>query len=84
MRFNLKILGLCLAASASLCSCSEPPELAAKAAKRPDVAPYMGADNGFMTKGWTPGNVASWTESVDKRNQNQSEYSRFKSSVKQQ
>jgi hypothetical protein len=61
-----------------LTACSEPPEIAAKAAKRPDVAPYMGADNGFMTKGWTSGNDASWTESTSKRNQNQSEYSRFK------
>jgi hypothetical protein len=78
MRFNLKTIGLCLVAGAMLTACSEPPEIAAKAAKRPDFAPYMGADNGFMTKGWTPGNVASWNESVDKRNQNQSEYSRFK------
>ena len=83
MRFNLKTMGLCLAAGAMLAACSEPPEIAAKAAKRPDVAPYMGADNGFMTKGWTPKDQASWTESVDKRNQNQSEYSRFKSSKQQ-
>ncbi|MBU3597778.1 MULTISPECIES: hypothetical protein [Polynucleobacter] len=83
MRFNLKTIGLCLVAGATLAACSEPPEIAAKAAKRPDVAPYMGADNGFMTKGWTPKDEKSWTESVDKRNQNQSEYSRFKSSVKQ-
>lgn len=40
-----------LAAGAFLVACSEPPEIAVKAAKRPDVAPYMGADNGFMTKG---------------------------------
>ena len=42
------------------------------------VAPYMGADNGFMTKGWTPGDKASWTEAINKRNQKQSEYSRAK------
>jgi len=42
------------------------------------VAPYMGADNGFMTKGWTPGDQASWTEAINKRNQKQSEYSRAK------
>jgi hypothetical protein len=78
MKLNLKTLGLCLAAAAFLAACSEPPEIAAKVAKRPDVAPYMGADNGFMTKGWTPTNDASWTESINKRNQNQTEYSRFK------
>ena len=45
MKLNFKTLGLCLAAGAFLVACSEPPEIAAKAAKRPDVAPYMGADN---------------------------------------
>jgi hypothetical protein len=78
MKFNFKILGLCIASAALLAACSEPPEIAAKAAKRPDVAPYMGANNGFMTKGWTPGNQASWTESVDKRTQGQNENSRIK------
>jgi hypothetical protein len=78
MKCNFKTLGLCFAAAALLAACSEPPEIAAKAAKRPDVAPYMGADNGFMTKNWTPKNQASWTESVDKRTQGQNEYSRVK------
>ena len=77
MKAYYKILGLCIAAGL-LMACSEPPEIAAKAAKRPDVAPYMGANNGFVTKGWTPGNQASWTESIDKRNQGQNEYSRIK------
>ncbi len=77
MKAHYKILGLCISA-ALLTACSEPPEIAAKAAKRPDVAPYMGANNGFVTKGWTPGNQASWTESIDKRNQGQNEYSRIK------
>ena len=78
MKVNFKTLGLCFAAAALLGACSEPPEIAAKAAKRPDVAPYMGANNGFMTKNWTPGNQTSWTESIDKRNQGQNEYSRVK------
>ena len=77
MSAHYKILGLCIAAGL-LMACSEPPEIAAKAAKRPDVAPYMGANNGFVTKGWTPGNQASWTESIDKRTQGQNEYSRIK------
>ena len=78
MKKFFKTLGLCIAASALLGACSEPPEIAAKAAKRPDVAPYMGTNNGFMTKNWTPGNQVSWTESIDKRNQGQNEYSRIK------
>ena len=77
MKAHYKILGLSIF-TGILTACSEPPEIAAKAAKRPDVAPYMGADNGFVTKGWTPGNQASWTESIDKRNQGQNEYSRIK------
>jgi len=77
MKAHFKILGLSIVAFV-LTACSEPPEIAAKAAKRPDVAPYMGANNGFVTKGWTPGNQASWTESIDKRNQGQNEYSRIK------
>ena len=78
MKLNFKILGVCLVAGVLLAACSEPPEIAAKVAKRPDVAPYMGADNGFLTKGWTPGNQESWMEAINKRNQNQSEYSRVK------
>jgi len=78
MKVNFKTLGLCFTAAILLAACSEPPEIAAKAAKRPDVAPYMGANNGFMTKNWTPGNQASWIESIDKRNQSQNEYSRVK------
>ena len=78
MKVNFKTLGLCFAATTFLVACSEPPEIAAKAAKRPDVAPYMGANNGFVTKGWAPGNQASWTESIDKRTQGQNEYSRVK------
>ena len=78
MKFNFKTLGLCFAAATLLAACSEPPEITAKAAKRPDVAPYMGADNGFMTKGWKPGEQVSWTEAINKRNQGQTEYSRVK------
>ena len=78
MKVNFKTLGLCFVATALLGACSEPPEIAAKVAKRPDVAPYMGANDGFMAKGWTPGNQVSWTEAINKRNQKQSEYSRAK------
>jgi len=78
MKSTLKALGLSLAVTALLSACSEPPEIAAKVAKRPDVAPYMGANDGFMTKGWTPGNQASWIEAINQRNQSQNEYSRLK------
>ena len=61
-----------------LSACNNEPGTLALNSKRPDIAPYMGADNGFMTKGWTPGDQASWTEAINKRNQKQSEYSRAK------
>ena len=78
MKAYFRTLGLCFAVVTILTACSEPPEIAAKVAKRPDVAPYMGANNGFMTKGWTPGNQVSWTEAINQRNQGQNEYSRIK------
>ena len=78
MKLNFKTLGVCLVAGVLLAACSEPPVIAATASKRPDVAPYMGADNGFMTKGWTPGDRGSWMEAINKRNQTQSEYLRVK------
>ena len=78
MKVNFKILVLCFSLATLLSACSEPPEIAAKVAKRPDVAPYMGANDGFMAKGWTPGNQVSWAEAINKRNQNQNEYSRVK------
>ena len=73
-----RMLALCVCAIASLSACSESTQqLAAKTSKRPDVAPYMGANNGFVTKGWTPGDKLSWQEAINKRNQNQTEYSRI-------
>ena len=42
------------------------------------VGCYMVADNGFMAKGWKPGDQASWSAEITKRNQSQSEYSRIK------
>jgi hypothetical protein len=64
MKLNFKTLAIALAAGTLLSACSEPPEVAAYAAKRPDVAPYMGADNGFMTKGWKPGDQQAQSGSI--------------------
>ena len=77
MKASLKLAVLVSVALGLLSACKDE-EQGFKASKRPDVAPYMGADNGFMTKGWTPGNQESWTEAINKRNQSQSEYSRVK------
>lgn len=66
-----------LVATALLVGCNES-NVGTSASKRPDIAPYMGADNGFMAKGWKPGDQASWNAEITKRNQYQSEYSRIK------
>ena len=78
MKMNFKTFALCLSAIGILSACSEPPQANISAAKRPDVAPYMGANNGFMTKDWTPGNQLSWKEALNKRTQQQTEYTRIK------
>ena len=66
-----------LVATALLAGCNEA-NVGTSASKRPDMAPYRGADNGFMAKGWKPGDQASWNAEITKRNQLQSEYSRIK------
>jgi len=66
-----------LVSAVMLVGCSEA-NVGTSASKRPDIAPYMGADNGFMAKGWKPGDQASWNAEITKRNQLQSEYSRIK------
>ncbi len=74
---RLALVGTLLASSLLVAGCEES-GMSVSASKRPDVAPYMGADNGFMAKGWKPGDQASWNAEITKRNQLQSEYSRIK------
>jgi hypothetical protein len=59
-------------------ACNSEPGSLALNSKRPDIAPFMGADNGFMVKGWKPGDAKSWQEEINKRNQQQSEYTKIK------
>ena len=61
-----------------LSACDSEPGTLAMNSKRPDIAPYMGADNGFMVKGWKPGDAKSWQEEITKRTQQQSEYTKIK------
>jgi len=77
MKASLKFVVLVSLALGLLSACNHE-EQGIKVSKRPDVAPYMGANDGFMAKGWTPGNQVSWTQEINKRNQHQTEYSRIK------
>lgn len=65
-----------LITAALLIGCSN--ESGVSTSNRADIAPYMGADNGYMAKNWKPGDQASWTTEITKRTQSQSEYSRIK------
>lgn len=78
MKSFLRTVSIVAVALGLLSACSDEPGTIAKNSKRPDIAPFMGANNGFMVKGWTPGNAQSWQEEINKRNQYQSEYSRIK------
>lgn len=78
MKSFLRAASLVALSIGFLSACSDEPGTIAKNSKRPDIAPYMGADNGFMVKGWKPGDQASWNAEITKRNQLQSEYSRIK------
>jgi hypothetical protein len=76
MKSLIRLLALVCTSALALTACGDGNPVAGS--KRADVAPYMGADNGFVVKGWKPGDQQSWTEEIKKRNQNQSEYSRIK------
>lgn len=75
---KLRTVTAALLALGFLSACSGEPGSFAMNSKRPDIAPYMGADNGFIVKGWKPGDAKSWQEEIHKRTQQQTEYSRIK------
>lgn len=75
---KLRTVTATLLALGFLSACNSEPGSLALNSKRPDIAPYMGADNGFMIKGWKPGDAKSWQEEINKRNQQQTEYSKMK------
>lgn len=75
---KLRTVTAALLALGFLSACNSEPGSLTLNSKRPDIAPYMGADNGFMIKGWKPGDAKSWQEEINKRNQQQTEYSKIK------
>ena len=75
---KLRTVTAALLALGFLSACNSEPGSLALNSKRPDIAPFMGADNGFMVKGWKPGDAKSWQEEINKRTQQQSEYSKIK------
>lgn len=67
---------LMLAMSAALLAgCGEKAQVKADGTtNRGDTAPWQGAKNSFVAKGWTPGSQTAWEAQLRTRGQNQNEY----------
>lgn len=69
----MRILIVSLAALALL-GCGEKSQSQADARNSGDVAPYQGAHDPYVVKGWTPGNKTEWDTQMRARAQAQNEY----------
>lgn len=71
------VLWAAVLATAALAACGEKPQTAG--GSKHDVAPYQGAQNGFVAAGWKPGDKTSWEQALKARGQNtQNEYNKTK------
>lgn len=57
-----------------LAACGEKDQSQKAAAGKSDGEPWQGAKNGFVVKGWTPGDKSSWEAELRTRAQAQNEY----------
>ena len=64
-----------LAAVLALAGCGEIDQ-SKKSASKIDAPAYTGAKNDFVSKGWTPGDKASWQSQMRTRGLTQNEYNR--------
>jgi hypothetical protein len=70
-------LGFALLAGLALAACGEKPQTAGLG--KNDVAPFQGAQNGFVAAGWKAGDKTSWEQGLKARGQNtQNEYNKTK------
>jgi hypothetical protein len=67
---------LVIACACLLVACTEKPQTASK---RDDAKPWEGAQNPYVSSGWTAGDELSWDQQLKKRAQNQNEYTRTSS-----
>ncbi|QDZ29279.1 hypothetical protein [Noviherbaspirillum sp. UKPF54] len=66
---------LLVAAAALLAGCGEPDQTKTTGnTNRHDTAPWQGAKDPYVVKGWTPGNQGSWENQIRSRGQMQNEY----------
>jgi major membrane immunogen (membrane-anchored lipoprotein) len=57
-----------------LSACGEVDQSKSAGRHLPDVAPYQGAKNSYVAKGWTPGDKNAWETQLRTRSQSQNEY----------
>ena len=70
------VLFVCLLALTGLVACGEKPQTGGGV--KSDVAAFQGADNKYVSPGWTPGDKTSWEQSLKARAQNsQNEYTKM-------
>ncbi|WP_156396310.1 hypothetical protein [Noviherbaspirillum sp. Root189] len=74
MRLALILAGLA-GSAALLAGCGEKDQIMSKdTTNRSDVAPWQGAKNAYLAKGWSPGDQKSWETQLRTRGQAQNEY----------
>ena len=61
---------------AALAGCGERAQISQTSSRKPDVAPWQGADNAFGEGNWKRGEQASWEQQLRTRSLGQNEYSR--------
>lgn len=69
-----RLILIALTGVAVLAGCGEKSQSQADARDSGDVAPYKGAHDPFVAKGWTPGNKTEWDTQMRTRAQSQNEY----------
>jgi len=69
-------LMLIFLSAALLAACGERDQSQAAAVKKSDGKPWQGAKDGFVAKGWTPGDKNSWESELRTRAQFQNEYAK--------
>ena len=73
---RLAVLIPVLAVLTSLSACGDKPQTLGS--NRSDVAPYEGAQNGFVAPGWKATDKSSWEQGLKTRMQNtQNEYTKI-------
>jgi hypothetical protein len=71
---SVALLAFGVALSLTQTGCSERDQSLAGKAGKGDSAPWMGAHNAYVAKGWKPGEETSWRNHMRARTQNQNEY----------